>query len=207
VARRGGSSSRWLQRQHTDPYVKQREQQDLRSRAAYKLKEINDRDHLLVPGGRVLDLGASPGGWTEVAVAAVGRRGTVVAVDVLPMAPLAGATVITGDCREDAVVEAVGAAFDAAPVDLVMSDMAPNISGVAAVDEAAQSELAEMSLAYARRFLRPGGALLIKLFQFGDTRSLLQNIGQEYATVVRRKPGASRAESREFYVLARGYGI
>lgn len=206
MARRG-SSSRWLQRQKSDRFVKQRDQQGFRSRAAYKLDEINRRDQLIRPGSRVIDLGASPGGWTQVALAAAGTRGTVVAVDVLSMEPLPGSTFILGDCRDPEVLVQVAAALGSGGVDLVMSDMAPNISGVALVDEAQMEELAQMTLAFARRFLKPGGALLMKLFQFAQTQSLLKEIGAEFGEVVRRKPASSRAESREFYVVARRFGI
>ncbi len=206
MARRG-SSSRWLQRQKTDQFVKQRDQHGFRSRAAYKLDEINRRDHLIRPGCRVIDLGASPGGWTQVALAAAGPRGTVVAVDVLSMEPLAGASFILGDCREPGVLEQVAVTLGSGGADLVMSDMAPNISGVALVDEAQMEELAHTTLDFARHFLKPGGALLMKLFQFAQTQSLLKEIGAEFGEVVRRKPASSRSESREFYVVGRRYGI
>lgn len=206
MARRG-SSGRWLDRQRADHYVKQRHGEGLRSRAAYKLQQLNQRDHLIRPGARVLDLGAAPGGWTQVAVAAAAPGGLVVTLDLLPMEPVSGALSLSGDCREPAVLAAVEAALGGGKVDLVMSDMAPNITGIATVDEAASLELAQVALACARRFLRPGGAFLVKLFQFGDTQSMLQEIATEFAEVVRRKPASSRAESREFYVVARRFGI
>ena len=206
MARRG-SSNRWLQRHNADRFVKQRDQQGYRSRAAYKLHQINRSEHLIRPGARVLDLGASPGGWTQVAVELAGARGTVVAVDTLEMAPLAGASVITGDCRDPSIVREVTHRFESKAIDLVMSDMAPNITGVAIIDEAAMAELAHMSLDYVRELLRPGGSLLIKLFQFADTETILQEISAIFAEVSRRKPEASRARSREFYVVAKQYGI
>jgi 23S rRNA (uridine2552-2'-O)-methyltransferase len=206
VARRG-SSGRWLERQRSDRYVRERGAAGLRSRAAYKLQQLDQRDQLIRPGANVLDLGAAPGGWTQVAVAAAGPRGTVVALDLLPMEPVPGALCITGDCREPALMQTVETALAGRRLDLVMSDMAPNITGIAPIDEAAALELARMSLEFARRLLRPGGALLIKLFQFSDTQSLLREIGTDFAEVLRRKPAASRAESREFYVVARRYGI
>ena len=206
MARRG-SSSRWLQRQQSDRFVKQRDQQGYRSRAAYKLHELATRDRLIRLGDSVLDFGASPGGWTQVAVELAGARGQITALDVLPMEPIVGARVIVGDCRDPAVRAELGRLVQPATLDLVMSDMAPNITGVAAVDEAAMVDLAQMTLDLARQFLRPGGSLLIKLFQFADTASILDEVAAHFAMVSRRKPAASRAQSREFYVVAKRYGI
>lgn len=207
MPRRSPSSSRWLQRQAGDPYVKQSHQQGYRSRAAFKLKDIDKRDRLLKKGGRVLDLGASPGGWTQVACEAVGPRGTVVALDVLKMPPIVGAIFIEGDCRDPNIHTALDTALGGQPVDLVMSDMAPNISGIALKDGAALEDLLEMCLELADRHLRPGGALVVKLFEFAGTDDLVRAIKRKFATVARRKPAASRSESREFYVVAKGFGI
>ncbi len=205
MARRS-SSSRWLQRQQSDPFVKQRDQQGYRSRAAYKLQELAQKDQLIRPGAAVLDLGASPGGWTQVAVEMAGPRGKIIALDILAMEAIAGATFIHGDCRDPAVraqvVEAVGG-----KVDLVMSDMAPNITGLKDVDEAGMVELAEITLELAAELLRPGGGLLIKLFQFADTELVVKRMKSCFRQVSRRKPEASRAHSREFYVVAKQYGI
>lgn len=205
MARRS-SSSRWLQRQNTDPFVKQRDQHGYRSRAAYKLQEIARRDQLIRAGAAVLDLGAAPGGWTQVAVALAGARGKIVALDILAMEPISGATFIHGDCREPAVQAQVIAAVGG-KLDLVMSDMAPNITGLKDVDEAGMVELAGITLDLADELLRPGGGLLIKLFQFADTELLVKRIKASFGHVSRRKPEASRAESREFYVVAKQYGI
>ena len=205
MARRS-SSSRWLQRQNTDPFVKQRDQHGYRSRAAYKLQEIARRDQLIRAGAAVLDLGAAPGGWTQVAVALAGARGKIVAMDILDMEPISGATFIHGDCREPAVQAQVIAAVGG-KLDLVMSDMAPNITGLKDVDEAGMVELAGITLDLADELLRPGGGLLIKLFQFADTELLVKRIKASFGHVSRRKPEASRAESREFYVVAKQYGI
>ncbi|MCP5201638.1 MAG: RlmE family RNA methyltransferase [Gammaproteobacteria bacterium] len=207
MGRRSPSSSRWLQRQAGDAYVKQRQQEGYRSRAAYKLRELTQRDKLLRPGLRVLDLGAAPGGWTQVAAEKVGARGTVVALDVLKMDAVPGATVIQGDCREEAVRLRVREALGGEQVDLVMSDMAPNITGIAIRDEAAAEELAAMCLEFAREFLRPGGALLIKLFEYAGTEHFVRELRRAFDEVSRRKPDASRARSREFYVVARGFVI
>ena len=206
MARRA-SSGRWLERQKTDQFVKQRDQHVFRSRSAYKLQEINRRDRLIRPGNRIIDLGASPGGWTQVALAAATAQGMVVAVDILAMDPLPGATIIQGDCREADVMRRVLDVVGAEGVDLVMSDMAPNITGIAVVDEAQCLELAQMTLQFSHRFLKPGGTLLIKLFQFAETQSLLTEIKAAFGEVVRRKPDSSRAESREFYVVGRRFGI
>lgn len=205
MARRG-SSGRWLQRQNADPFVKQRDQHGYRSRAAYKLLELARKDQLMRPGAAVLDLGAAPGGWTQVAVELAGPRGRVVAMDILDMEPIPGATFILGDCREAAMQAQVIAAVGG-KLDLVMSDMAPNITGLKDVDEAGMVELAEITLDLADELLRPGGGLLIKLFQFADTELLVKRIKASFGHVARRKPEASRAESREFYVVAKQYGI
>ena len=201
------SSSRWLQRQKTDTFVKQRDQQGYRSRAAYKLRELAERDRLIPPGSTVLDLGASPGGWTQVAVALAGPRGKVLAMDILAMEPIPGAHFIHGDCRDAAIRQQVTAQLGDGKIDLVMSDMAPNISGLKDVDEAGMVELAEITLDLADELLRPGGSLLIKLFQFVDTESVVKRIKSSFADVLRRKPDASRAQSREFYVVAKQYGL
>ncbi len=200
---RGSSSNRWLERQSADKYVKQREQHGYRSRAAFKLMEINRREKLLRSDTRVLDLGAAPGGWTQVAAAIAAARGTVVAVDVLKMEPVEGAIVLEGDCRDASMMEKVASAFQNQPIDLVMSDMAPNITGIAIRDEAAATELALMAIDFGTAFLRPGGAFIIKLFQFAETDAVVDEIRRHFADVSRRKPDASRARSREFYVVAK----
>lgn len=156
---------------------------------------------------RIIDLGASPGGWTQVAVGSAGPKGTVVAVDVLEMEPIAGSVFVHGDCRDPDVMADVRARLPDHAADLVMSDMAPNITGVRATDQAACEDLAHMSLAFAREFLTPGGAFVLKLFQFSDTDALFDDIKRVFRQTWRRKPPASRSESREFYVVAKGYGI
>lgn len=204
---RGASSNRWLQRQAKDKYVKQRDGHGYRSRAAYKLLELNQRERLIRPGSVVLDLGAAPGGWTQVAALAVGGAGKVVALDILEMQPVKGATVVLGDCLVPDVQSQLAEIFTANAVDLVMSDMAPNITGISARDEAAATELAETALTIAQQFLRPGGALLMKLFQSRETDAILSDVNRLFRTVVRRKPDASRAKSREFYVVAKQFGL
>lgn len=202
---RKGTSSRWYQRQVSDPFVKAREQQGLRSRAAFKLTELIERDRLLRPGGVVLDLGASPGGWSQVAAPAVGPRGLVVAVDLLPMTPLPGVQFILGDCREATVIEAVATSLGDRAVDLVLSDMAPNLSGIRSADEARSLELMEVAFDACQRFLKPGGTLLVKAFQHEDTERFLRAQRNVFEKMARRKPAASRRESREFYVVASGF--
>lgn len=202
---RKGTSSRWYQRQASDPFVKARELQGLRSRAAFKLTELIERDRLLRPGGVVLDLGASPGGWSQVAAPAVGPRGLVLAVDLLPMTPLPGVQFILGDCRDDATIEAVCASLAGRPVDLVLSDMAPNLSGIRSADEARSLELVAVAFEACRRFLKPGGSLLVKAFQHEDTERFLREQRTGFEKLIRRKPAASRRESREFYVVASGF--
>ena len=204
---RRGPSQRWLQRQNADGYVKKRDEEGYPSRAAYKLQEINRRDRLIKPGMSLIDLGASPGGWTKVAANIVGHNGTVVAVDVLTMEPIAGSIFIEGDCRRASVRGAVRVALGSGRVDLVMSDMAPNITGVAPTDEAAACELGKTTLNYVREFLHPGGSLLVKLFQFPETEQIVDEISSLFRNVRRRKPAASRARSREFYVVAKRFGI
>lgn len=205
--KRRGSSQRWRERQQRDPYVKGRDREGLRSRAAFKLQELDGRDRLLKSGMRVVDLGASPGGWTQHAVSAVGERGTVVAVDVLNMEAIPGSIFIRGDCREPAVMKAVEQALGGQGAQLVMSDMAPNITGIAVTDEAAAEVLWATTLDFVRALLQPEGALLMKLFEYPATEDLLAEIRENFAHVARRKPPASRARSREFYVVARGYGV
>ena len=172
-----------------------------RSRASYKLLEIQQKDHLIRPGMRVLDVGAAPGGWTQVAAPLIGKKGRLVAVDRLPMDPVADAVVICGDVYEDAVL---AACRDALPggADLIMSDMAPNMSGIASVDQARAMDLAELALDMAQRWLVPGGSLLIKVFMGSGAEDLRRALRQDFKKIVVRKPEASRARSTEQYWLA-----
>ena len=201
---RRGSSSRWYQTQISDPFVKERERQGLRSRAAFKLTELLERDRLLRPGGVVLDLGATPGGWSQIVGPLVGAGGLVIAVDILPMTSLAGVQFILGDCREPATLASIGAALKSRQVDLVLSDMAPNLSGIRDVDEARSVELAETAWETAQMFLKVGGSLVLKMFQHQDSERFLLEIRKHFMRINRRKPAASRSGSREFYVVAGG---
>ena len=205
MGRRSSSSSQWLQRQASDPYVKQRQTDGYRSRAAFKLIELNQRDSFLRPGAKVIDLGAAPGGWTQVATAVAGGRGMVVAVDVLEMQAVKGAMFILGDCRESGVADQIRGALGNASADLVMSDMAPNLTGIQIRDEAQAEELAFTAFDLVKAHLRPGGAFVLKLFHFGGTDAFVKEISQAFKSVMRRKPESSRQKSREFYVVAKGY--
>jgi 23S rRNA (uridine2552-2'-O)-methyltransferase len=202
---RSKSSRRWLDRQLSDPYVKRAQAQGLRSRAAYKLLEIQDKDLLIRPGMRVLDLGAAPGGWSQIAARLVGPGGRVYALDKLDMDPIPGVTLLRGDFREEEVLWALRALLEGSPVDLILSDMAPNLSGAAAVDQPRAMYLAELALDLARELLKPGGALLVKVFQGAGFDQLLKALRGSFAQVLSRKPKASRPASRELYLLAKGF--
>ena len=204
MPRRSSSSSRWLQRQARDSFVRKSRQDGYRSRAAYKLLEINERDKLMRGGSRVVDLGAAPGGWTQVAAEICGAEGTVVAIDLLKMEPLEGATLVHGDCREKKTIDNVTASLQGRPADLVMSDMAPNISGMRAVDQPRAMYLAELALDFARQHLAQGGDLLVKVFQGEGFDAFLADTRQDFSRVSVVKPKASRPRSREVYILARG---
>ena len=201
---RSKSSKRWLKEHFDDPYVKQAQQSGLRSRSAFKLIELDDKDGLLRPGLTVVDLGAAPGGWSQVAVERVGEHGRVIALDILPMEPLTGVTVLEGDFTEDAPLQALEAALDGNSVDLVMSDMAPNISGVAVADQARAMYLAELALAFAQEHLAPGGDFVVKVFQGEGFDDYLRELRAAFDTVQVRKPKASRPRSREVYLVGRG---
>ena len=202
---RSKSSARWLREHFTDEYVKRAQAEGYRSRAVYKLLEIHEKDYLLRPGLTVVDLGAAPGGWSQLAARLVGGRGAVIALDILPMEPLPGVTFIEGDFREAAVLERLLNVLNSQPVDLVISDMAPNTSGVKAVDQPRGMYLAELALDFARRCLRPGGDFLTKTFQGEGFDGFLRELRTAFATVAIRKPKASRARSAEQYLLARNY--
>ncbi len=198
------SSRRWLKEHFDDEYVKRAQREGYRSRAVYKLAEIQERDRVIRPGSTLVDLGAAPGGWSQYALGLLGRKGRIVAMDVLDMEPLPGVRFIQGDFREDAVLDALLEALGGRAVDLVMSDIAPNISGVEAVDQPRAMYLAELAVDFADRVLEPGGDLLVKVFQGAGFDELLRSLRQRYSKVLIRKPKASRPRSREVYALARG---
>lgn len=204
---RSKSSGRWLQEHFDDEYVKKAQKDGYRSRAVYKLLEIDDKDHLLKPGMTVVDLGAAPGGWSEVAAQRVGEKGQVIALDILPMDSLPGVTFIQGDFREEGPYQALLEVLADKPVDLVMSDMAPNISGMKAVDQPRAMYLAELALELARKVLKPGGDLLVKAFNGEGIDVFKQELRRDFNKLIVRKPRASRPRSAEIYLLARGYNV
>ena len=201
---RSKSSQRWLREHFADPYVKKAQAEGLRSRAAYKLEELIERDRLLKPGMVVVDLGAAPGGWSQYVRQALGDGGRVLALDILEMPPLAGVEFLHGDFREDAVLSQLETLLDGQRVDLVLSDMAPNMSGVDVVDQARAMHLAELAMEFADNHLRPGGAFLIKLFQGVGFDDYVRELRRRYDKVAIRKPAASRKRSPEVYALAQG---
>ena len=205
--RRKSSSTRWLSRQLNDPYVAEARRLGYRSRAAFKLIELDERFRLLRPGHRVVDLGCAPGGWIQVAVARVGSRagrGTVVGIDLSETAPLPGATLLIGDVRDPASSAAINAALGG-PADIVLSDMSPAATGHAATDHLRIVALAEDAFAVAAQILKPGGAFVAKVFQGGAEGALLAELKRDFAELRHAKPPASRAESAETYVVATGY--
>jgi 23S rRNA (uridine2552-2'-O)-methyltransferase len=205
--RRSASSTQWLQRQLNDPYVAEARRVGYRSRAAFKLLELDDRFHVLKPGGRVVDLGAAPGGWTQVAVArtkAESGRGRVVGIDLLAMDPVPSATILNADFLSDDAPEAIKAALGG-PADVVLSDMAAPATGHASTDHIRIIALAEAAYAFAQEILAEGGSFVAKVFQGGTERSLLEVLRCDFDSVRHAKPPASRAESAEVYVVALGF--
>jgi 23S rRNA (uridine2552-2'-O)-methyltransferase len=194
----------WMARHVRDPYVQQAARQGYRSRAAFKLLEVDARDHLLRAGMRVLDLGAAPGGWSQVAAKRVGPTGLVVAADLAPMQPIAGVRFVSGDLRDPETRKRLEEALDGSRADLVLSDMAPNLSGVAASDEARAQELVESAVALCAALLKPDGALLVKMFHGSGLEAVIQRMRAVFKHVEMRKPPASRSRSSEVYVLCRG---
>jgi 23S rRNA (uridine2552-2'-O)-methyltransferase len=199
------SSQRWLREHFSDPYVQRAQREGLRSRAAFKLEELLARDRLLRPGMVVVDLGAAPGGWSQIVAAALKGKGRIIALDILPVEAIAGVEILQGDFTEDAVLEQLQGSLGDQAVDLVLSDIAPNIRGVAASDQARSMYLAELVLAFARDHLVRKGNLLIKLFQGEDFDAYLRELRADFDKVSLRKPKASRDRSREIYALATGF--
>jgi len=184
-----------------DFFVKQAKKEGYRSRAAYKLLEINDKDHLLKPGMSVVDLGAAPGGWSQVAANKVGKKGKVIALDLLAVDPLPGVTFLQGDFREEAILAVLKNYLLDSKLELVISDMSPNISGIAVSDQARSMYLAELALLFCTENLNHGGSFLVKTFQGRDFDAFLKNMRLEFGKVVIRKPKASRDRSKELYLL------
>ena len=202
---RSKSSKGWLQEHFDDQYVKQAQKLGYRSRACFKLLEIQEKDRLIRPGNLVIDLGSAPGGWSQVAAELVGHKGRVIASDILPMDSLAGVEFIKGDFTEAGVFEQLLALIDNDCVDLVISDMAPNLSGVKDVDQPQAMYLVELALDMAKQVLKPGGALVAKVFQGEGFDEYYKEVRLVFTRVVTRKPDSSRARSREVYMVATGY--
>lgn len=202
--KRSKTSREWLHRHVTDPYVQRSKKEGYRSRSAYKLTEIDDRDKLLKPGQVVVDLGAAPGGWTQVAAKRIGSKGAIVGIDLLPVEPVPGTTMIQADFTSRKGLSALQEAIGGRRVDVVLSDMAPNMSGIAVSDQARSMDLAEQALEFAVAHLQPEGAFLVKVFQGAGYDALLRAMRARFVKVVVRKPDASRGESAEQYLLGRG---
>ncbi len=198
MPKRTKSSARWLAEHANDEFVKRAHREGWRSRAVYKLAEIQESERLLRPSMRMVDLGAAPGGWSQYAARIIGGSSRIVATDILPMDALVGVDFVQGDFREEAV---------AAKVDLVLSDMAPNMAGIDAVDQPRSMYLAELALEFADRVLAPGGDLLVKLFQGAGFEQIIRDARSRYGRVVTKKPKASRTRSPEIYLLARQFGM
>jgi len=200
---RSKSSNAWLRRHVNDPYVHRAKAQGYRSRSAFKLIEIAERDSLIRPGATVVDLGAAPGGWAQALAERVGPSGLIVAVDLLAIAPIPGVAVIRGDFRDKGVLDQVRTALGGRKVDLVVSDLAPNLSGVSATDQARSIGLCELALEFARSHLKPQGVFLVKVFQGAGYPEYLAAMRGAFAEVASRKPGASRERSSEMYLLGK----
>lgn len=198
------TSRAWVHDHLNDPYVQRAQADGYRARAAYKLLEIDERDHLLKPGAIIVDLGAAPGSWCQLAVRRCGPKARIFALDLLPMEPVAGVDFLLGDFTEDAVLEALEARLEGARVDVVLSDMAPNLSGVTTVDQARSIHLCELALDFAVRHLRPGGQFVVKVFQGEGFMAFRKQMDAAFATVQVRKPKASRDRSAEVYLLGKG---
>jgi 23S rRNA (uridine2552-2'-O)-methyltransferase len=207
MPKRSKSSARWLAEHAADPYVKRAHDEGWRSRAAFKLEEIQKSDRLLKPGMTVVDLGAAPGGWSQYAARRLDGKGRVIALDVLDMPAIPGVEFIQGDFNDESVLAQLNALLGGARVDLVMSDMAPNMMGIADVDHDRSMQLVELAEEFAAQALRSGGDLLVKVFQGRGFEPLVARLRNSYETVKLRKPKASRSRSPEVYVLARGYRL
>lgn len=198
-----GSSRRWLDRHVNDEFVKQAQRDGYRSRAAYKLMEINERDKLIQPGMVIVDLGAAPGGWCQVARKLMGKTGRVVGLDILEMEPIEMVEFIQGDFTRSGVLERLSERLDGRKVDLVLSDMAPNVTGVSSVDQPRAMYLCELALDFARNQLVPGGSMMLKVFQGEGFDPFVRDMREAFTSMVTRKPKASRQQSREVYLLGR----
>jgi 23S rRNA (uridine2552-2'-O)-methyltransferase len=202
---RSKSSSRWMQEHFEDEYVKMAQTQGYRSRAVFKLKEIQEKDQLIKPGMNIIDLGAAPGGWSQLARELIGKKDKLIALDILPMEAIEGVDFIQGDFREEDVLNCLYEILNQAPVSLVMSDMAPNMSGNKAVDQPRAVYLAELALDTAKAVLSKNGSFLVKLFHGEGFETYYQDVQSHFTKVIIRKPKASRPRSNEVYILAKGF--
>lgn len=202
---RSKSSARWLKEHVNDPFVKQAQKDGYRSRASYKLLALNEKDKLIKPGMLVIDLGSAPGGWSQIASQLVGEKGKLIASDILPMDALPDVDFIQGDFTEESVFNEIMRVIDGRPVDVVISDMAPNLSGVAAADQAASIYLIELALDMAQQVLKPKGSFVAKAFLGEGYDDFVKQVREHFDTVLIRKPEASRARSREVYVVGKGF--
>ncbi len=203
--KRSKSSRRWLDEHVNDPYVKQAQKDGLRSRASYKLIELDEKDRLIRPGMLIMDLGSAPGGWSQIAGRMVGDQGRVIATDILPMDSLENVDFIQGDFTDDKVFQQLLDRLDGRQPDLVISDIAPNISGVAVADQAAAMYLVELTLDMVRQVLKPGGNYVVKVFQGDGSDQFLKDMRTSFDKVMIRKPDASRSRSREVYMVGKGF--
>jgi 23S rRNA (uridine2552-2'-O)-methyltransferase len=199
------SSASWMSRHLSDPYVKQAQKDGYRSRSAYKLIELNEKDKLIRPGMRILDLGSAPGGWSQVAGKLVGAKGRVLATDILPMDGLANVDFIQGDFTDESIVEQLLGWLGGGRFDLIISDIAPNITGIASADQASSIHFLELALDTVCRTLKPGATFVAKMFQGAGSDQYLKELRTHFDKVSIRKPAASRKESREVYLVARGF--
>lgn len=205
MASRTKHGKSWIERHVNDPYVKKAQQLGYRSRATFKILELQEQDKLFRPGMTIVDLGAAPGGWSQVLTKIVGAKGKVIALDILEMEPINGVTFLQGDFTEQATLDALEVLVKGQPLDWVVSDMSPNISGIIDVDQPRGMELVELALDFALSHLKPQGGFLFKMFQGEGFDPFIKNIRKHFKQVNVRKPDASRSASRELYVLARGY--
>ena len=205
--KRSASSTRWLREHFDDQYVQKAQKLGLRSRAVFKIEEIQQRDRLIRSGMTVVDLGAAPGGWSQYSVEQVGDKGRVIACDILPMDPIAGVDFLQGDFREEAVLAALLERVGDSKVDVVMSDMAPNMSGTPAVDQPRSMYLVELALDMCKQVLAPNGSFVVKVFQGVGSEEYLKEVRALFTSVKVRKPDSSRARSREVYIVATGFKL
>ena len=205
--KRSASSTRWLKEHFDDHFVQKAQKLGLRSRAAFKLEEINQQDKLIKPGMTVVDLGSAPGSWSQFCVGVVGGSGTIIACDILPMDPINGVSFLQGDFRDEAVLEALLSRINGQNVDVVLSDMAPNMSGNDTTDQARSIYLVELALDMCHKVLKPNGSFVVKVFQGDGFEQFLKDVRAAFSTVKIRKPDSSRARSRETYIVATGFKV